>query len=128
MTGSIVENEVTLDFVGNAPYVVVALLVIMSLYAILTQKNLIKICIAVTILTSAVNMFLVLMGYRHGGGIPTYYMMGVQEGMVLPTPQCLTLTAIVIALATTALMLSLVIMVNKHYGTLDIDEIRRLRG
>jgi len=128
MTGSIAENEVTRDFVGNAPYVVVALLVIMSLYAILTQKNLIKICVAVAILGSAVNMFLVLMGYRHGGGIPIYYFKGAQEGMVLPTPQCLTLTAIVIALATTAMMLSLVIMVHKHYGTLDIDEIRRLRG
>jgi len=48
--------------------------------------------------------------------------------MVLPTPQCLTLTAIVIALATTALMFSLIIMIYKHYGTLEIDEIRRLRG
>jgi multicomponent Na+:H+ antiporter subunit C len=48
--------------------------------------------------------------------------------MVLPTPQCLTLTAIVIALATTALMLSMIVLLHKHYGTLDIDEIRRLRG
>ncbi|MCL2009828.1 MAG: cation:proton antiporter subunit C [Synergistaceae bacterium] len=126
MTDSIAENA--LDFVGNAPYVVVALLVLMSLYAMLTQKNLIKICIAISILGASVNMFLVLMGYRHGGGIPIHYLKGAQESMVLPTPQCLTLTAIVIALATTALMLSLVIMVNKHYGTLDIDEIRRLRG
>ena len=126
MTGSIADN--TLDFVGNSPYVAVALLALMALYSILTQKNLIKICISIAVLGSSVNMFLVLLGYRHGGGIPIYFLKGSQESMVLPTPQCLTLTAIVIALATTALMLSLIILVNKHYGTLDIDEIRRLRG
>jgi len=120
--------DYTLDFVGNAPYVVVALLVVMSLYSILTQKNLIKICVAISILASAANLFIVLLGYRHGAAIPTYYLMGAQESMVLPTPQHCILTAIVIALATTALMLSLIIMIYKHYGTLDIDEIRRLRG
>ena len=126
MTGSIADQP--LDFVGNSPYVVVALLVLMSLYSILTQKNLIKICVSIAILGSSANMFLVLLGYRHGGGVPIHYLKGAQESMVLPTPQCLTLTAIVIALATTALMLSLVIMINKHYGTLDVDEIRRLKG
>ncbi|MDR1874693.1 MAG: cation:proton antiporter subunit C [Synergistaceae bacterium] len=125
MTDSIVK---TLDSVGNAPYFVVALLVLMALTAILTQKNLIKICIAVAILGSSVNLFLVLLGYRDGGSIPIYYLKGAEKGMVLPTPQCLTLTAIVIALATTALMLSLIILIHKHYGTLNIDEIRRLRG
>jgi multicomponent Na+:H+ antiporter subunit C len=125
MTDSIVN---TLDFAGNAAYGVVALLVIMALYSILTQKNLIKICIGIAILGSSVNLFLVLLGYRHGGSIPIYYLSGEAETMVLPTPQCLTLTAIVIALATTALMLSLVILIHKHYGTMNIDEIRRLRG
>ncbi|MDR1977847.1 MAG: cation:proton antiporter subunit C [Synergistaceae bacterium] len=126
MTDSIAKNAS--DFAGNAAYVVVALLVIMALYSILTQKNLIKICIGIAVLGSSVNFFLVLLGYRQRGGIPVYYLRGAGDAMVLPTPQCLTLTAIVIALATTALMLSLVILINKHYGTMNIDEIRRLRG
>jgi len=126
MTGSTADG--VLDFMGNAPYVAVALLVVGALYSMLTQKNLIKICIAIAILESTVNMYLVSLGYRHGGGIPIYYLKGAQESMVLPTPQCLALTAIVIALATTALILSLVILLYKHYGTLDVDEIRRLRG
>ncbi|MDR1621378.1 MAG: cation:proton antiporter subunit C [Synergistaceae bacterium] len=125
MTDSIVKT--TSDFAGNAAYVVVALLVIMALYSILTQKNLIKICIGIAVLGSSVNFFLVLLGYRQGG-IPIYYLGGAEKAMVLPTPQCLTLTAIVIALATTALMLSLVILIHKHYGTMNVDEIRRLRG
>ena len=126
MTGSIAEKS--LDFVGNAAYVVVALLVVMALYSIVTQKNLIKICVSVALLGSSVNLFLVLLGYRHGGSIPIYFLENTDKLRVLPTPQCLTLTAIVIALATTALMLSLIVMIHKHYGTLDIDEIRRLRG
>jgi multicomponent Na+:H+ antiporter subunit C len=125
MTDSIVEK---LDSLGNGAYIVVALLILMALYAILTQKNLIKITIAIAVLGSSANLFLVLLGYRHGGGIPIHYLKGAGEVMVLPTPQCLTLTAIVIALATTALMLSLIILIHRHYGTLDIDEIRRLRG
>lgn len=125
MTDSIAK---TLDSLGNGAYIAVALLVLMALYSILTQKNLIKIAVAVAILGSSANLFLVLLGYRHGGEIPIYYLRGETEAMVLPTPQCLTLTAIVIALATTALMLSLIIMLHKHYGTLNVDEIRRLRG
>lgn len=112
----------------NFPFTVIALLMLLSLVAILTQKNLIKICIALSIFGSAVNFFLVALGYRAGGAVPIHYLMGENTVMVLPTPQCLTLTAIVIALATTALMFSLIIMIYKHYGTLDIDELRRLRG
>lgn len=125
MTDSIVKS---LDSLGNGAYIAVALLVLMALYSILTQKNLIKIAVAIAVLGSSVNLFLVLLGYRYGGEIPIYYLKGEAKTMVLPTPQCLTLTAIVIALATTALMLSLIIMLHKHYGTLDVDEIRRLRG
>jgi multicomponent Na+:H+ antiporter subunit C len=125
MTDSIVN---TMDWMGNASYVLVALLVMMALYSIVTQKNLIKICVAIAVLGSSVNLFLVLLGYRDGGAIPIHYLAGAHDKMVLPTPQCLTLTAIVIALATTALMLSLIVMIHKHYGTLNVDEIRRLRG
>jgi multicomponent Na+:H+ antiporter subunit C len=47
---------------------------------------------------------------------------------VLPTPQALTLTSIVIGLATTALLLSFVVVVYRHYGTLDVTEIKELKG
>jgi multicomponent Na+:H+ antiporter subunit C len=113
---------------GDLIYTVIALLMLISLVALVTQKNIIKICIAISILGAAVNFYLVALGYRSGGTVPIHYLKGENNIMVLPTPQCLTLTAIVIALATTALMFSLIIMLYKHYGTLDIDEIRRLRG
>jgi multicomponent Na+:H+ antiporter subunit C len=48
--------------------------------------------------------------------------------MVLPTPQALTLTSIVIGLATTALMLAFAVVIYRHRGTLDAGKLRELRG
>jgi multicomponent Na+:H+ antiporter subunit C len=48
--------------------------------------------------------------------------------MVLPTPQALVLTSIVIGVATSALVLSFAMVLQKKYGTVDIDKIRRLKG
>jgi multicomponent Na+:H+ antiporter subunit C len=45
-----------------------------------------------------------------------------------PVPQALVLTAIVIGLATTALMLALAMRIYEKYRTFDITEIRRLKG
>ncbi len=114
--------------IGNAPFFVVGVLFLMGLLGIFMTKNLIKIAIAVSILGSSVNIFLVALGYRTGGTIPVHFLAGEGTTMVMPTPQAMTLTAIVIALATTALLLSLIMLVWRHYGTVDVDEIRRLRG
>ncbi|MDD2452611.1 MAG: NADH-quinone oxidoreductase subunit K [Synergistaceae bacterium] len=114
--------------IGNAPFFVVGVLFLMGLLGIFMTKNLIKIAIAVSILGSSVNIFLVALGYRTGGTIPVHFLAGEGSTMVMPTPQAMTLTAIVIALATTALLLSLIMLVWRHYGTIDVDEIRRLRG
>ena len=114
--------------IGNFPFFVVGLLFLWGLLAVLTQKNLIKIAMAISILGSSVNLFLVALGYRTGGTVPIHFLAGKGSPMVLPTPQAMTLTAIVIALATTALLLSLIMLLYRHYGTVNVDEIRRLRG
>lgn len=114
---------------ANLPYFVFAVLFLIGLLGALLETNLIKIGIAIDVMESAANMFIIVLGYSNGGYIPVKFLM--PEGVtnfVLPTPQALTLTAIVIALATSALMLSLIVMLYRHYGTLDVREIRRLRG
>jgi len=45
-----------------------------------------------------------------------------------PLPQALVLTAIVIGLGSTALIISMCIRIYEKYGTFDITEIRRLKG
>ncbi|PIE53941.1 MAG: cation:proton antiporter [Dethiosulfovibrio peptidovorans] len=112
----------------NMPFIVAGLLFLMGLIGVIVENNLLKITVAIGVMESAVNMFLVTLGYRYGGTIPIKFLAGSGDIFVLPTPQALTLTAIVIAMATSALMLSLVAMLYRHYGTLDVREIRRLRG
>ncbi len=115
----------------NIPYIASVVLVIIGLYAILFKRNLIKIAMGITVLESGVNLFLVTLGYRENAVAPIYTNLpggtSIPEGMTLPVPQALTLTSIVIGVAVLALMLSFVVRVYQHYGTLDSREVRRLR-
>ncbi len=110
----------------NIPYLAVIALILIGLYALLFKRNLIKMVIGVTLIESGVNLFLITLGYRENSIAPIYTNSpgGI---MSLPVPQALTLTSIVIGVAVLALMLSLVIHIYRHYGTLDVQKIRRLK-
>ncbi|MCK5768363.1 MAG: NADH-quinone oxidoreductase subunit K [Candidatus Atribacteria bacterium] len=114
--------------IDNLPYIAVVLFIGLGVYTLMYKKNLIKIAIGVCLIENGVNLFLITLGYRKGAIAPIYTMAPSGQNMVLPTPQALTLTSIVIGIATTALILSVAMMIYKHYGTLDTDEVRRLRG
>lgn len=47
--------------------------------------------------------------------------------MVLPVPQALTLTSIVITVAVLALMLTLIIRIYRHTGSIDSKESRLMK-
>jgi len=113
--------------IGNLPYITAVGLIILGLYVALFHKNLVKIVIGIMLIENGVNLFLVSLGYRKGGIAPIYTY-APSERMVLPTPQALTLTNIVIGLATTALLLAIIVIIYRHYGTLDADKINKLRG
>ena len=110
----------------NIPFVAVMALIIIGLYAVVFKRNLIKIVIGIILIESGVNLFLITLGYR-GGSIAPIYTSSPGGIMSLPVPQALTLTSIVIGVAVLALMLSLVILIYRHYGTLDVREMRRLK-
>jgi multicomponent Na+:H+ antiporter subunit C len=76
----------------------------------------------------AVNLFLVLLGYRKDGHSPILEQNQSITNMVDPLPQALVLTSIVIGLAVTGLMVAIAIRIYQKYGTFDITEIRRLKG
>jgi multicomponent Na+:H+ antiporter subunit C len=111
----------------NLPFITVVVLTFIGIVTVLMKRNLIKILLGINILESAVNLFLVSLGYREGGVAPIFTL-APSELMVLPTPQALTLTSIVIGVATSALVLSFAMVLHKKYGTVDINEIRRLQG
>lgn len=103
---------------SSAPFIAVAVLLIIGVYALIFKRNLLKIAMGLNIIASGANLFLIAAGYREGGVAPIFTNVPQLE-MVLPTPQALTLTSIVINLAVTAMMLSFAILIYKHYGSLD---------
>ena len=108
----------------NIPFIAVAALIMIGLYAVIFKRNLIKIVIGLTLIESGVNLFLITLGYREGSIAPIYTN-NPGKIMALPIPQALTLTSIVIGVAVLALMLSLIIHIYRHYGTLDVRKLAK---
>jgi len=107
----------------NIPFIAVALLVIIGLYAVVFKRNLIKMVIGITLIESGVNLFLITLGFRENSTAPIHT--SSSSGLMsLPVPQALTLTSIVIGVAVLALMLSLIIHIYRHYGTLNVTKIK----
>ena len=108
----------------NIPYLAVVALIMVGLYAVVFKRNLIKIVIGITLIESGVNLFLITLGYRENSIAPIHT--GNPSGiMSLPVPQALTLTSIVIGVAVLALMLSLIVHIYRHYGTLDVRKLAK---
>jgi multicomponent Na+:H+ antiporter subunit C len=110
----------------NLPYLTVVALVFIGMATILLKRNLIKILLGINILESAVNLLIISLGYREGGVAPIFTL-APSTHMVLPTPQALCLTSIVIGVATSALLLSFTMTIYRKYGTANVDEMRELR-
>lgn len=118
-------------------YAMCFLLFIIGLYCVLVKKNMVKIVLGIVIMEYAVNLFLIMLGYRSDGVAPILaqndYISGTVDGAFIqasvdPLPQALVLTAIVISLGSLALMVSICIRTYDRYGTFDITQIRRLKG
>ncbi|MHC4194201.1 MAG: sodium:proton antiporter, partial [Planctomycetota bacterium] len=119
------------------PYALCFFLFMIGLYCAVVKKNMVKIVIGIMVMEYAVNIFLIMLGYRFGGKAP---IVGEEElagtggqvtnlfvsSSVDPLPQALVLTAIVISLGSLALMISICIRTYEKYGTFDITKIRRL--
>jgi multisubunit Na+/H+ antiporter MnhC subunit len=73
-------------------------------------------------------LFFALVGFKRDALPPIITDVTQPRNFVDPVPQALVLTAIVIGLATTALMLALAMRIYEKYRTFDITEIRRLKG
>jgi len=124
---------------SNAIYLLTFLLLLVGVYAVVAKKNVIKIIIGLLIIDYAVNMLLVLVGYRRGGVAPILEPLGEDQTLeaasadlaaraVDPLPQAMVLTSIVIGLGLTALMVAMAIRLYEKYKTFDMNEIRKLRG
>ena len=109
-------------------YFLSLILFCIGLYCVLRKRNLIKIIIGIIIMEYAVNLFFILIAYRHQGRSPIYAPGEIIINMVDPLPQALVLTAIVIGLAVTALVVAIALRIYEKYQTFDITKLRKLKG
>ena len=112
-------------------YFLCAVLLTMGLYCLVAKKNIVKKIIGVVIMEYAVNLYLIIIGYKRGGVAPIIEKSTrpeLLERFVDPLPQALVLTSIVIGLGVLALMVSMVIRLYEKHGTFDMSQISKLRG
>ncbi len=110
------------------PYVVAAWLFVIGLYGIVTSRNLIHLCLCLSVVQSSTYVLLLAIGYRTGARAPVFADIAPGTPAVDPVVQALVLTDIVVEVTVVALMLALAVQTHKRFGTLNPDELRATRG
>ena len=119
---------------------------------LILRRDIVKVIIGLSIMSHAVNLLIVSVGAFSGKDVPilthheveptnTIFIDSMNNGIfapvlngtaptqfVDPLVQALVLTAIVISLATTAVIIILAYRIHEEYGTTDIQKLKRLWG
>lgn len=109
-------------------YYLCFILFLVGLYGVITRRNLVKIAISLSIMEFSIFLLLALLSYSDGAVAPIVDPANPAKIYADPLPQAMVLTAIVIGLATTAMLMAVIIRLYRKYGTFDIREIKNLRG
>jgi multicomponent Na+:H+ antiporter subunit C len=116
--------------VSRINYWVYIALVMIGLCGIIIKNNIMKKIIGLSILQTAVILFFVSIGAKRDATIPIIDQTNASAHTAIsathfinPLPHVLMLTAIVVAVATLGVALSMVIKIYKEYNTLEEDEI-----
>ena len=106
-------------------------LILIGLWGMLTRKNLIRIIIGFSIMDTGIHLVLVSLGYFKGRTAPIIDDSVAQAELatraVDPIPSALVLTAIVIGLAVTALMLVYAVEMQRKKKSLNIEAFEELK-
>jgi multicomponent Na+:H+ antiporter subunit C len=105
-------------------YWLAAFLLLIGLYGMLAQRNLVKKLMAMNILQVAVILFFIALADKSGATVPIE-IHGVHSATayINPLPHALMLTAIVVGVSTTGVALALLIRIHRRYGTLEEPEV-----
>jgi multicomponent Na+:H+ antiporter subunit C len=117
--------------IENISLVIGVLVILIGLWGLLTQKNLIKIVIGFALFDTGIHIVMVSIGYIKNGTAPildsAVDVNNAANVVVDPIPQALVLTAIVIGLGITALMLSYVLKMYQKKKSLEINNYNDLK-
>jgi multicomponent Na+:H+ antiporter subunit C len=110
------------------PFLVVAWIVAVGLYGLVTSRDLIHQIICLVVVQSSTYVLLLGVGYVTGGAAPYFFDIPTRSKAVDPVVQALTLTDVVVEAAVTALLLSFAVQAHKRFGTLDPHELAVFKG
>jgi len=106
-------------------------LILIGLYGALTNRNILRMIVAFTLANTGVNLVLISVGYISGRTAPildsSVPLADASARIIDPIPQALVLTAIVIGVGVTALMLAYAYKLHESKGTLDITKFQDLK-
>lgn len=100
-------------------YTIIIMLMILGLYIIIHDKNLIKKMMGVSIFQASVLLFYISLGYTTSSLSPI-----LTENYHLysnPIPHVLMLTAIVVGIVTFSVGLSIAVKIEEKYGAIDMN-------
>ena len=109
------------DLFAHYNYWVVVALIMLGMYVVMANPNLVKKVIGLNIFQTAVFIFYISLGEREGATAPI--LDDAFDFYVNPPPHVLILTAIVVSVATTALALALIVRIHHAYESVEEDEI-----
>ncbi len=114
--------------IGNIALVTGVLLILIGLWGLLTNKDMIRMIVGCSLFDLGVHIVMLSVGYISGGTAPIVEKLADPgKTYVDPVPQALVLTAIVIGLGITAFMLTYAVSLYEKKGTLDIDRFEELK-
>jgi len=107
-------------------------LLLIGIWGMLTHKNLIRMIIGFSLMDTGIHIIMVSLGYLSGRTAPIIDSAvdpsTAVSTVVDPVPSALVLTAIVIGLGITAVMLAYAIRIHAATGSLAIDELTESKG
>ncbi|MDR0484444.1 MAG: cation:proton antiporter subunit C [Alphaproteobacteria bacterium] len=113
-----------MNILSNYPYIFAVAMIIIGIYILMIEKNLIKKVIGMNLMQGGIILFFVAISKIRGGIPPIYDIEKNQEVIYSnPLPHVLMLTAIVVGVAVTAVACALIYIIYKNYGTINEAEL-----
>jgi multisubunit Na+/H+ antiporter MnhC subunit len=107
------------------------ILLIVGLWGIISQKNIIKMIISFSIIDTSIHLLLVAIGYIRNRTAPiidgAVNKSDAVEQITDPVPQAMVLTAIVIGVGITALLLTYALKLFRQNRSLEINQYNSLK-
>ena len=110
------------------PWLIAAWLFAIGIYGIVTSRNFIHLIGCLSVCQSSTYVLLLSIGYLWGAVAPVFYDQPVGTTAVDPVVQALVLTDIVVGATVDALLLAMVLQVDRKYRLLDPQQLRPLLG